>query len=135
MRRTEPAEWMWAEACDLIEQAERLHRRFFRLAASPRGRAVWEPPADVFESGRGWVVVVALPGVPPEDIEVTAESGGLVVRALRALPFAAARLGVRQLEIPYGEFERHIALPAARFELASREYLHGCLILRLNRLD
>jgi HSP20 family molecular chaperone IbpA len=126
---------MWAEACDRIEQAERLHRRFFRLAASPRARAVWEPPADVFESGHEWVVVVALPGVAPEDIELTPEPGGLVVRAVRTLPFAAARLGVRQLEIPYGDFERRIALPAARFELASREHAHGCLILRLNRLD
>ena len=51
-RRTDPAEWMWAQACDFIEQAERMHRQFFRLASSPRAQAVWEPPADVFENER-----------------------------------------------------------------------------------
>jgi len=134
-RRTHPAEWMWAEACDLVEQAERMHRRFFRLSASTRAPAVWEPPADVFESADEVLVVVALPGVAPENVEVAAEPGALVVRAQRPLPFAAARVSVRQLEIPYGSFERRIALPSGRLEAVSRELTRGCLILRLRRLD
>jgi hypothetical protein len=27
--------WMWAEACALLEQAERKHRQFFDLLAAP----------------------------------------------------------------------------------------------------
>jgi predicted component of type VI protein secretion system len=42
-------DWMWSQACELIEEAERMHRQFFRLASSERTQAVWEPPVDVFE--------------------------------------------------------------------------------------
>lgn len=57
-----------------------------------------------------------------------------MVRAERALPFAGSRLALRQLEIPYGLFERRIALPEGTFEAITRELRHGCLILRLRRI-
>ena len=136
-RRTDPNDWMWAQACDFIEQAERMHRQFFRLAASARTQAaVWEPPADVFEDEHEVVIVVALPGVLAENVELAAEPGALVVRAQRPLPLArGSRHAVRQLEIPYGSFERRIALPHPRLEAVSRELVHGCLILRLRKVE
>ena len=136
-RRSDPTEWMWAQACDFIEQAERMHRQFFRLAAAPGAQAaVWEPPADVFEDDREVIVVVALPGVLAEDVRLSTEPGVLVVRAERPLPRAiGARHRVRQLEIPYGYFERRIRLPHPRLEAVSRELTHGCLILRLRKTE
>ena len=91
MSSRNPTDWMWAQACDLLDEAERMHRQFFRLTASERTRAVWEPPVDVFEDEREFIVVVALPGVPAERIEVTTESGVLVVRAERAACRSPAR--------------------------------------------
>ena len=126
-----PTDWMWAQACELIEQAERMHRQFFHLTASPAGRAVWEPPADVFEDESEVVIVVALPGVPAEQIEVTIEPGALFIRAERPPSFVATEHEVRQLEIPYGCFERRIPLPHARFEPEHRKLIDGCLVLRL----
>ena len=49
--------WMWMQACDLVEQAERLRRQFFRLTGSER-TPTWEPPVDVFEDDREVVIVV-----------------------------------------------------------------------------
>jgi len=134
MSSRNPTDWMWAQACELIEQAERMHRQFFRLTASERAQASWEPPADVFEDEHEIVIIVALPGVPAERVEVTSESGALVVRAESPLPFSGSRRAVRQLEIPYGYFERRIPLPEARFETGTRELLDGCLILRLRKI-
>jgi HSP20 family molecular chaperone IbpA len=125
---------MWAQACDLVAQAERMHRQFFRLAASARAQALWEPPVDVLEDEGEVVVVVALPGVTSERVEVTSEPGVLVVRAERPLPFAASTHVVRQLEIPYGYFERRIRLPATPLEAGTRELAHGCLIVRLRKI-
>jgi len=133
MSRNDPADWMWAEACDLIDRAERLHRRFFQLAASERAVAAWEPPADVFEDEQEIVVVVAMPGVPAERVQVLAESGVLVVRGTRALPLAGSRHRVRQLEIPYGAFERRIPLPPGRLEVGAPHLVEGCLVLRLTK--
>src|SRR5437764_6664246 len=111
-RQNEPTDWMWAHACDLLSQAERMHRQFFRLAASARSQAAWEPPVDVFEDAHEIVIVVAMPGVAAERVQVSSESGALVVQGERALPFVGSRHVVRHLEIPYGYFERRIALPA-----------------------
>jgi HSP20 family protein len=132
-RRTDPTEWMWAHACDLIEQAEHMHRQFFRLATSTRTKAMWEPPIDIFEDDREVVIVVAMPGVLADRVEITSEPGELVVRAERSIPFAGSRQVVRQLEIPYGNFERRIPLPEAELESVVQELTHGCLILRLRK--
>ena len=134
MSSRNPTDWMWAQACELIEQAERMHRQFFRLAASGRTRAMWEPPVDVFEDEFEVVVVVALPGVSADRVSVTTESGELVVRAESRLPFTGSRRAVRRLEIPYGFFERRIRLPEARLETGARDLLDGCLILRLRKV-
>ena len=61
------------------------------------------------------------------------EAGALVVRAERRLPLADSLYAVRQLEIPYGYFERRIPLPGARLEAATQELVNGCLILRLRK--
>jgi HSP20 family molecular chaperone IbpA len=131
MFRRNPSDWMWAEALDLVARAERMQRQFFTLA---RSGAAWEPPADVFEGDGELAVVVALPGVAESDVEVVAEPGAIVVRAHRPQPLAGACRGVRRLEIPYGCFERRVALPQGRFETLSRDLTHGCLILRFARI-
>jgi len=133
MRTRNPTDWMWAQACDLIAQADHMHRQFFRPAAAARPQALWEPPVDVFEDEAEVVVIVALPGVPPERIAVTTEAGDLVVRAERRFPFAAARRAVRRLEIPYGHFERRIRLSGGRLEHGKWEVQNGCLIVRLRK--
>ena len=133
MSSRKPSDWMWSQAIELLEQAERMHRQFFRLSASERTRPTWEPPVDVFEDEDGLVIVVALPGVPENRIEVSYEPGVLIVRAERPLPLSDVFSSVRHLEIPYGHFERHIALAEARFEGATRELVDGCLILRLRK--
>ena len=135
MARPNPTDWMWAQACELMAQAERMHRQFFRLAASERLQVSWEPPVDVFEDEREIVVVVALPGVPADRVEVTSEPGLLLIQAERGPPFAVARGAVQRLEIPYGYFERRVALPVVRLEVLSRELAHGCLTLTLRKLD
>lgn len=129
-----PTSWMWEEACDLLDQAERLHRQFFRLSTSRRARPVWEPPVDVYEDEREIIIVVALPGVSAEHIEVTIEMNTLVIRAESSMPFGRADCEIHRLEIPYGYFERRIELPAVRLETSTRELDNGCLILSLRKL-
>lgn len=124
---------MWAEARDALDRAERLHRRFFELAGSPRA-PVWEPPADVLETHDGLFIAVALPGVALSDIEAAFDGTALVVMCERKLPQETRRAVIHRMETPYGRFERRIPLPAGRYELARREMENGCLIVRLRKL-
>lgn len=133
-RNDDPAAWMWLQACELIGRVEGLHRRFFRPAPSHAPTAAWEPPVDVFENDVEIVVVVAMPGVNAERVRVVSEPGALTVHGVRVLPFGGARYALRRLEIPYGAFERRIALPSGAFEAGPPELSHGCLLLRLRKL-
>jgi HSP20 family molecular chaperone IbpA len=135
MAARNPTTWMWDQAFDLLDEAERLHRQFFRLSASAQACPVWEPPADVYEDDDELVAVVALPGVPAEAIRLTLEDSSLVVRAESRIPRPARAGEIRRLEIPYGRFERAIKLPAGRLEVAARDLVDGCLVLRLRKLD
>ncbi len=110
-----------------------MHRQFFHLASSPRSRAVWEPPVDIFEGEHEIIIVIALPGVAPQGVQAALEGDVLVVRAERRMPFTDTRAAVRRLEIPYGYFERRIPLGGLRLEAATREFSDGCLILRLSK--
>lgn len=133
MRTRNPTGWMWQEAVDLLDQAERMHRQFFQLGAPQRAHPVWEPPVNVFEDGREITVIVALPGVADENIDVKLEGATLLVRAESRVPCGGAGCEIRRLEIPYGTFERRIQFPGARLEAGTREYRNGCLVLTLRK--
>lgn len=135
MTSRKTTDWMWAQASDLLDQAERLHRQLFRITAPGRGCVTWEPPVDMFENEGELIVVVALPGVPPERVEILSEPGYLLVRADCPIPLAGTRRAVRRLEIPYGRFERRVPLPAARLEVSQREFRDGYLIVRFDKLQ
>ena len=123
--------WMWSEAFEMLERADRMHRQFF--APAPAGGGTWQPPVDVFENESEICFVVALPGVSAEQTEIAVEPGALVVRGVRRLS-PEARDAIRRLEIPHGRFERRVALSPGRYEIGRRVFQDGCLILSLRKL-
>jgi HSP20 family protein len=135
MSSDNPMNWMWAEACDMLDRADRLHRQFFQLTGSHPHGPVWEPPVDVFETERMLWILAALPGVTPDKVSVSVEGRVLSITGERPMPAAARGAAIHRLELPYGRLERHIELPAGRFELTHRELANGCLALGLQKLD
>ena len=128
---TDPKDWMWAEACAMLERVEQMHRQFFRPGLPGMQAAAWQPPIDVFETADGLRIVVALPGVEIQDIDIAIEQDVLVISGVRHLPSVARGAAIQRLEIPYGRFERQVRLPAGRFELGHPELAHGCLFITL----
>jgi HSP20 family molecular chaperone IbpA len=128
---TDPKDWMWAEACAMLAQVERMHRQFFRPGLAGMQVATWEPPIDVFETAGGLRIVVAVPGVEVQDVEVEIEQDILFVAGIRHLPAVARGAAIQRLEIPYGRFERQIRLPSGRFEIGRPELANGCLFINL----
>ncbi len=128
--KKDPRIWMWAEACEQLERAERMHRQFFQPQPRAR-RPAWEPPADLYETPDAYWVVIALPGVPPEQVEIVVEGGVLTVAAERALPAASRAALIHRIEIPHGRFERHVELPPGPLAIGGREMIDGCLVIQL----
>lgn len=124
--------WMWTEACEIVDRADRLHRQFFRPGVMSGKRPMWEPPIDVYETSYEFKVMIALPGVTPEHLDVMLEEGFLVINGQRRLP-ANTESHIRRLEIPYGQFKRRVELPAGRFEICTCEFENGCLLITLRK--
>ena len=119
-----PRDWMWAEACEFIARAERLHRQFFNPTGISRQRPEWAPPYDMYETSEALWVIVALPGVPPDRLEIRLEPAGLTIAGIRPLPEFPRSAVLHRLEIPYGRFER---LPGTRTaKTLLRNILNDC---------
>lgn len=125
--------WMWAQACELLDRADRMQRQFVRYVGPGADAAVWEPPVDIQETADGLQFVFALPGVNPEHIEVSLEPSALTVSAVRPARLGSSDSVVRRMEIPHGRFVRRIALSGAPLRLADTRYVNGCLEVRLSR--
>jgi HSP20 family protein len=126
-------DWMWLQAIELANQAERLQQRFVRYLGPTDGHVSWEPPVDIYESADGLVLTFALPGVAPENIEVRLERSALTVSALRAIRSSGCHSKIRRLEIPHGRFMRRVTLSGMPLRLAESRYLNGCLEVHLLR--
>jgi HSP20 family protein len=110
--------WMWIQACEVLDHAEKLQRQFLRYTGPGVDAAVWEPPVDVHETSDA------------EKIEVTLEPSALTVSARRPLAIRNGDAVIRRLEIPHGHFMRRIALPG-RMQVAETRYVNGLLEVRL----
>src|SRR6185295_13615269 len=113
----------------MLEQADRIQKSFFAPQKPGTRLPSWEPPADVFETASEVWVLVVLPGVAPESVQVKLGAGAVTVCGERALPPAFRSAVVHRLEIPHGRFERRVTLPPGSYELEHHELLNGCLFL------
>jgi HSP20 family molecular chaperone IbpA len=123
---------MWADAVQLLEQAERLQRQFFHTSGRA-GAPAWEPPIDIYERSDGLLIEIALPGVTVEDVRLDFGDGEIVLRAQRRLLQCERGAQIRRLEIPYGPFERRLMLPPGTWTLTRQEHANGCLRLLFTR--
>src|ERR1700737_3433975 len=129
MPKKDPVNWMLSEAIDSLARAERLRQQFFSLQ-STAGAASWEPPIDVLETDREILILVALPGVDPDQVEAVIDNGTLVVSGRRVLPAELRHARIHRLDLPQGGFHRPILLPAGRYDVR-RFAINGCVGLRL----
>jgi HSP20 family molecular chaperone IbpA len=116
----------------MLARAERLHRELFRPALGS-GVPTWEPPVDMLETEREVLVLVALPGVEPDEVETVIEGAHLVVTGHRILPAELATAVIHRLELPQGRFERRIRLPGGHYGAVRRAAVHGCVLITLQK--
>ncbi|MGC8876066.1 Hsp20/alpha crystallin family protein [Thermus sp.] len=121
---------------DPFKELEELQERLARTFAAPQqGPRVFAPPVDILEDGEGLHILVYLPGVEPEKVEVVAEEGVLAVKAER--PFEKKEgVAYHRLEGPYGAFARSFNIPST-YDLAKVEarFRHGVLHLKVPKAE
>ncbi|HET7727228.1 MAG TPA: Hsp20/alpha crystallin family protein [Candidatus Limnocylindrales bacterium] len=100
------------------------------------GSDLGAPALDVRTTADALVVEAALPGVKPEDVDITVENGTL---AIRAESKTEAREGEGEYlvrEITRGSFVRTISLPnGLEPDKAEATFEHGVLTLRIPKAE
>lgn len=119
----------------MLARAERLHREVFRPVGLVARLPAWEPPVDILETEREVLVLVALPGVNPEQVDAAVDGTDLVVLGTRILPAELQRAIIHRLELPQGRFERRVRLPAGRYTAVRRSEADGCLLITLEKSE
>jgi HSP20 family protein len=130
MSTKDPINWMLSNAIETLARAERLHQQFLNLR--PTSEPSWEPPIDVLETDREVLILIALPGVDPDEVIAVIDKGMLVVSGHRVFPAELRNARILRLELPQGRFERRIPLPLGRYSI-TRFAANGCIGLRLTK--
>ena len=77
------------------------------------GRATaWAPALDISERKDAYLVAVELPGLKPEDLDITMEDGLLTIQGERQFTSESSEQQFHRVERRYGAFRRSITLPA-----------------------
>jgi HSP20 family protein len=75
--------------------------------------ASWVPPVDVLEEKDQIRIVVELPGMRPEDVNIALEANVLTVSGTKQQQAEERTERVHRYERTYGSFERSFTLPAS----------------------
>ena len=116
----------------MLARAERMHDQFFQPRTTAL-RPAWEPPVDVMETETQVLILIALPGVAPDQVEAVLEAGCLVVSGRRVLPRELQTAVIHRLELPQGRFERRVPVPSGRYDAVKSTAQDGCLLISLHK--
>lgn len=93
-------------------------------------------PLDVTTSTDELIVEAALPGIKPEDVEITVENGTLTISGKTADERRAKEGSYLVQEIRRGSFSRSVTLPnGLEPDKATATFEHGVLTLRIPKAE
>jgi HSP20 family protein len=81
----------------------------------------WRPAVDITERGDAYVVMVDIPDVKADEVEITVEDGLLTIRGRRHAGRAATGEKVHRSERGDGAFVRQLALPSSHVKADESE--------------
>lgn len=102
---------------NMLEQLQKELARGYNLPAKAEddnGNVVtsdWAPAVDIKEEANRFLIVVDVPGVDPEKIEVHMENGMLTIKGERDSEKKTEREGYKRIEREHGAFYRRFTMP------------------------
>lgn len=104
--------------------------------ASTVATSQWVPAVDIREEENRFLVEADVPGVNPDDIEVTMENGALTIRGERSSEVKQDEGGYRRVERVRGTFYRRFLLPeTADPEKITATNKNGVLVIEIGKSE
>ena len=131
------------ELADMRRNMDRMMERFFEdpgfgntPAWSQRNGGAWSLALDVAEDADNYIVKASVPGINPDDIEITLTDNVLTIKGESKAETESKETNWHVRERRYGSFMRSVTLPASvevdRVEATNE---NGVLTLRLPKSE
>lgn len=122
----------WDPLHDLEREVDRLLATVLSFQGVRFGRQF--PPVNVYESETEFLLTAELPGVRPDDLELSVANGILTIKGKRTGPEGIPDDRFRRQERPRGSWQRAITLPeSVEEDQLAAEFMNGILKIRLPR--
>ncbi len=117
------------EPWSLLSQLQKeLERSQDEAGEGSIATAEWAPAVDIKEEPDKFVIEADIPGVKPDEIEVSMEEGVLTIKGEKKTEATTEKEGYKRVERTYGSFYRRFSLPdTADAEAISAKSKHGVL--------
>lgn len=129
----------WDPFRDLMSIQNEMNRLFGRTYGGGVGegtRGAWTPALDVFETQDKFVITMELPGVSPDDVDISVEDSTLVVRGERRFYSEQNEESFLRVERRFGEFTRSLTLPStADAESIQASFDQGVLTIEVPKRE
>jgi HSP20 family protein len=106
----------WDPFRDLMSIQNELNQLFGRTYGGEAGErvrgAAWAPPLDVHETADRFVITVELPGLGPDDVEISVEDNVLTLSGERRFYDERSENDFHRIERRFGSFARTLTLPS-----------------------
>ncbi len=135
--RFEPYFGPFSRSLSLRQMMDRLFDQAFVTPQGAMSQAGYGGPAlNVYEEGDNYVVETQLPGLKPEDIDITLEQGVLTIRGETKREQERKERNYLVREHHAGSFSRSLRLPyAVNADEVQATYEHGVLRLSLPKAE
>ena len=127
----------FGELRQMQDNMNRMWRRFGTFHHEDNGSfEAWAAPLDVVADGDNFVVRASMPGVGPDNIQVSIEDNVLTIRGETAPHFESAEGSYLMRERRTGSFHRSLRLPdTVDQDKAEPRYEHGVLTVTLPKAE
>ena len=130
----------WQPANDLVSLRDAMDRLFEDSFVSPRNWPVWttltEPSLDVYQTENEVVVKAALPGIKPENVDITLTGDVLTISGETREENEQKDKNYLRRERRFGSFSRSISMPEGlQAEKADAKFENGILTLTLPKAE
>jgi HSP20 family protein len=129
----------WDPFQDVLSLREAMNQlmeeSFVRPTGTQNGKN-FTPALDFSETAEGYLVEAALPGVKPEDVEITVENNVLTIKGETRQETDSKQRNFHRVERRFGSFQRTIGLPTTvKADAIKADLTHGVLRLEIPKAE
>ena len=129
----------WDPFQDVLSLREAMNQlmeeSFVQPAAGQSGKN-FVPALDFSETAEGYLVEAALPGLKPEDVEITVENNVLTIKGETRQEVDDQKRNFHRIERRFGAFQRTIGLPTTvKADAIQASLTNGVLRLEIPKAE